>query len=66
MVHAAETEDLYYQNDFTVTDFPSNAVGKRFTFLVKVYTDFATAGVASSLSPSMILGDRPDKPSSAP
>lgn len=59
-------EDLYYLNDFTVTDFPANSVGLRFTFQVSVFTDFAIAGVSSSKSISMILGDRPDKPSSAP
>jgi hypothetical protein len=49
-----------------VTEFPSDSVGNRFSFIVKAYSDFAVDGVASQTSASMILADRPDKPSSAP
>lgn len=66
IVHASELEDLYYMEGFVVTDFPSSSVGKRFTFLIKAYTDFAIDGVASDSSVSMILADKPDKPSIAP
>lgn len=29
-VHASDLEDLFYQNDFEVTDFPVSSVGNRF------------------------------------
>ena len=49
-----------------MTEFPESSVGKRFTFIIKAYTDFAVDGVPSEMSSSMILADRPDKPSIAP
>jgi hypothetical protein len=65
-VHTSELEKLYYTTAFVVTDFPANSLGNRFFFRVKVYTDFASDGVESGLSASIILGGVPDKPSTAP
>jgi hypothetical protein len=65
-VHAEELERLYYVNEFDVTEFPSSSIGLRFSFIIKVYSDFAVDGVASDTSESMILADLPDKPSVAP
>lgn len=65
-VHSTDLEDKYWIDSFDITDLPANSLGKRFSFVVRVYTDFAVDGVSSLLSPSMILGDRPDKPSNAP
>ena len=43
---------------------PVSSVGKRFRFKVRVVTNFAV--VESAVSASMILADKPDKPSMAP
>jgi hypothetical protein len=66
MVHADDLDELYYITSFTVTELPAASVGNRFKFIVKVYTDFATAGVASDASESIILASVPDKPAAAP
>ena len=52
----------------SVTELPLNSVGERFSFKIKVFTDYdeAVDGVESDFSESMILADLPDKPSTAP
>jgi hypothetical protein len=49
-----------------VTEFPHNSVGQRFSFTVKVFTDYAFEGIQSDESESIILADLPDRPVSAP
>jgi len=64
LIHYEELKGIYYARSLTVTDLPVSSVGKRFRFKVRVVTNFAT--VDSAVSESMILADRPDKPSMAP
>jgi hypothetical protein len=59
-VHTAFLTGKSYPNGLEVTEFPVSSIGKRFTFIVKVYTDFATAGVTSPLSDSIVLASLPD------
>lgn len=65
-VHADQLLGTNYIHSLTVTDLPAASVGHRFSFKVKVFTAFATDGVSSENSASIILADLPDKPSSAP
>jgi len=65
-VHTAYLTGKSYPNGLEVTEFPAASVGKRFTFVVKVYTDFATAGVSSLMTNSIVLASLPSKPTAAP
>lgn len=49
-----------------VTEFPADALGLRYTFTVKVFTQYSTDGIESAASESLILAGLPDKPSAAP
>lgn len=60
------TSGLPYLTSIVVTEFPINSIGQRFSFTVKVFTDYAVEGIESTLSESIILADLPDKPISAP
>lgn len=66
LVNYEELEGLYYSRNLDVTDFPENSLGKRFKFIVKVFTDYADTGIASEESVDIILADLPDKPTLAP
>ncbi len=61
-VGADELNGLYYKTNLNVTNFPPGSLSKRFRFIVKAVTDYAVDGIASDISDSMILADRPDKP----
>ena len=65
-VHSDILEGKNYITTLEVTDFPANSIGKRFVFLVEVYTKHATYGIESAISSSFILADVPDKPLAAP
>jgi hypothetical protein len=67
VVNYDELQGIYYARSLTVTDFPASSLGKRFRFIVKVYTDYTDAnGIESVVSNSIILADLPDQPSTAP
>lgn len=59
-VHVSELDGKDYLNGLEITEFPASSEGLRFTFIVKVYTDFATTGVSSPISDSIILASLPD------
>lgn len=61
-----QSAGLPYLNQIVVTEFPHNSVGQRFSFTVKVFTDYAIEGIQSDESESIILADLPDRPVSAP
>ena len=42
LVNYHDIEMLYYARSLLVTEFPASSVGKRFSFLVTVFTDYAT------------------------
>ena len=65
-VHADQLQDKSYLTTLEVTDFPPNAEGKRFNFIVKACTKHAVDGVASEMSASFILAGVPDKPAAGP
>ena len=65
-VHSSYMTGKSYLNGLEVTDFPASSLGKRFTFAVRVYTDYASSGVVSPISDSLILAGLPEAPSLAP
>lgn len=61
IVNYDELQGIYYARSLTVTDFPTDSIGKRFRFIVKVYTDYTDSnGIESLSSDSIILADLPD------
>lgn len=64
LVHYAQTQNLFYLQEFTVTDFPALSGGNSFAFEVHARTSF---GESTSLtSARFVLAGVPDKPSVAP
>jgi len=65
-VHSSSMAGKSYLNGLEITEFPTGSEGKRFTFAVKVFTDYASSGVVSPISDSLVLAGLPGAPDAAP